>query len=271
MQFDKAQAQWAQQGQSSSWRNPDGASTPGLPNGPTSGNATPNGHGVKSEGSSKDVKPLLDTAGALLVDTSSLERLAETRLAELQKVAEDNTALTRELDRLRQLALNPSEDALRSAPFFQIYLRKLAAQASDLSASRARYLASENKLDDLRNQNLAFRDAVVADGRAEAEALRQQVGKQNADMARLRGQRDDIQAELAERRAREENALGSGTELEALAKAQGERIGTLVSEVRRLKGRLGAEGSKGERGYLDWLNEGNGEVGYVESLEVKVR
>ena len=257
----------------------DGASTPGglkpgvYANGPTSGHATPNGtgNGIKSEpGASSDIKPLLNDASALLSDSASLERLADTRLRELEKVSEENTALNRELDRLRQLALNPSEEALRSAPFFGIYLRQLASQASELSSVRSRYTSAESKLDELRNQNLAFRDAVVADGRAEAEALRLQVNKQNSDLARLRGQRDDMQAELAERRLKEESALGSGKELEGLVKDQTDRIETLLSEVRRLKGKLGAEGSKGRQGYLTWLKEGV-EGDYVAGLEDKVR
>jgi E3 ubiquitin-protein ligase BRE1 len=282
MEHDKARSEWqAQPAASAGGRDTgrDGASTPGglkpggHANGPSSGHATPNGapNGIKPEpGSSTDVKPLLEDASTLLSDSATLERLAETRLQELDRVCEEKAALNRELDRLRQLALNPSEEALRSAPFFGIYLRQLASQASELTSIRTRYAAAEGKLDELRNQNLAFRDAVVADGRAEAEALRVQVNKQNSDLARLRGQRDEMQAELAERRLREENALGSAKELDKLAKGQGERIGTLVQEVKRLKGKLGAEGSQGRRGYLSWLDEGV-EGDYVAGLEDKVR
>lgn len=262
MEHDKAEASWRASGD----RDRDRPSTPGgiKPNGPgpVSGHATPNG---KTE---DDVKPVLDAAAGMLQDTSELERLAESRLKELRKVSEENTALHRELDRLRQLAINPAEDALRSAPFFQIYLRQLATQAGELSACKQRFEVAESKLDELRNQNLAFRDAVLVDGRAEAEALRAQVGKQNSDLARLRGQRDEMQAELAERKMREENRLKVSEEVDGLAKSREERITTLVSEVMRLKGKLGAQ--SGSKAYLEFLHRDGVDADYLKVLEGKL-
>jgi len=59
-------------------------------------------------------------------------------------------------------------------------------------------------------------------------------------------------------------------EMESLAKARQERINLLSSEVRRLKGKLGAE--HGSRGYLDFLSaEGGVEGDYVKNMEEQMK
>jgi E3 ubiquitin-protein ligase BRE1 len=131
---------------------------------------------------------------------------------------------------------------------------------------QARFEASEQKLDQLRDANLEFRDAVLVEARTEAEALRQQVGKKDTDLARLRGQRDEMNAELTERRQREADRMRFADEMEGLCKARQERITLLASEVRRLKGKLAAQ--HGAEGYLAFLRGDGGIDGdYVRDLE----
>lgn len=174
------------------------------------------------------------------------------------------------MDRLRILSASPSEDILRSSPFFQIYLHKLAFHHSRADDLEQRYIATEKKLDELRGSNLEFRDAVVAEARAETEALRAQMIKKDSDLARLRGQRDEMNSELTERRAREAEKLAHVEEMEKLANARQERIVYLSSEVRRLKGTLGAQANS--EGYLAFLRGDGGIDGdYVKALEATVQ
>jgi E3 ubiquitin-protein ligase BRE1 len=98
--------------------------------------------------------------------------------------------------------------------------------------------------------------------------LRQQIAKQNSDLARLRGQRDEMNAELTERRSRETEKMRHGEQMEALAASRQDRIGFLASEVRRLKGQLGAEA--GSKGYLEFLREAGIDGDYVKDLEARV-
>lgn len=79
-----------------------------------------------------------------------------------------------------------------------------------------------------------------------------------------------MNSELLERRAREGDRMKFADEVESLAKARQERISLLSSEIRRLKGKLGAE--HGARGYLDFLNsDGSVEGDYVKDLEAKIQ
>lgn len=60
----------------------------------------------------------------------------------------------------------------------------------------------------------------MAEAKTEADTLRQQLAKRDVDLARLRGQRDEMNAELSERRAREGDKVKHGEQFETLAKAR---------------------------------------------------
>lgn len=135
---------------------------------------------------------------------------------------------------------------------------------------QARFESSEQKLDEMRTKNFEFQQHTQGLARGEVDALRQQAIRKDTDLSRLRGQRDELTAELTERRARESEKITYGEQMEVLANSRQERIVYLTSEVKRLKGRLGAE--SGSAGYLAFLN---GEAGidgdYVKELERLVR
>jgi len=168
-------------------------------------------------------------------------------------------------DRTSQ-AHHPSEALVRDSPFFQVYLHQLGFHVDRANSLQQRFETTEKLLDNLRNSNGDFREIVLAEARTETEGLRQQVAKRDADLARLRGQRDDMNAELLERRTREGDKVKHGEQFEALAKTRQDRITILSSEVRRLKGKLGAE--SGADGYLAFLNgDGGIDSDYVKNLE----
>jgi E3 ubiquitin-protein ligase BRE1 len=78
-----------------------------------------------------------------------------------------------------------------------------------------------------------------------------------------------MSAELTEKRARETEKMKYGEQMEGLANAREERITFLVSEVRRLKGQLGAEA--GSKRYLEFLRGDGGIDGdYVRELEARL-
>lgn len=62
-------------------------------------------------------------------------------------------------------------------------------------------LASE--ADSLREGRQEFEDKAVSEAHQDVDSLRTQLSKKESDLARLRGQRDDLHAELSERRAGE--------------------------------------------------------------------
>jgi len=289
MEHDKAKLEWEELDK----LRASGTPGPGKPNG--SGNATPNGKVEEVGGSGRamacetlteqDVKPSLPgpSADVQLQDTSELEKLAGTRLAELQALREQHTALQQQHDRLKVESSSPTEDVVRSSPYFQVYLQKLAFQQSRADDLQQHVAMNDKKLDDLRQTNGEFREAVLNESRQEIDTLRQQSSRKDQDLARLRGQRDDMQAELSEKTAREAEKLQFIEEIEGLANSRQvcqadevkrneltgqERINHLSSEVRRLKGTLAAQA--GSEGYLAFLRGDGGIDGdYVADLEAK--
>ncbi|KAL7418545.1 E3 ubiquitin-protein ligase bre1 [Cryptotrichosporon argae] len=229
-----------------------------------SGRSTPNGK------VDEDVKPKAEVQGAsdVLQNTAELGQLAASRLHQLQKLRADYTALTQELDQLRLLAKTPSEATLRESPFFQVYLHQLATLSARAETFQQRFEAAEKNLDALKENNLAFHDAVMAETRADVDSLRGLIAKRDADLVRLRGQRDEMNAELHERRSREAEKTRFADEVDGLAKARAERIVFLETEIRRLKGKLAADG--GAQGYLAFLKEAGVDGDYVKDLEAKL-
>jgi E3 ubiquitin-protein ligase BRE1 len=129
---------------------------------------------------------------------------------------------------------------------------------------------SEKKLDELRSHNLEFKESILAESKAEGDALRQQITLKNQDLTRLRGQRDEMNAELLERRSREAEKMRFVEEVEVLAKAREDRIGYLIGEVKLL--RSSAAARDGSTGYLAWLKREEGVDGdYIKDLEAKYR
>jgi E3 ubiquitin-protein ligase BRE1 len=132
-----------------------------------------------------------------------------------------------------------------------------------------RLVADESLLDQLRLGNQNFKELITNEARQEVEVLRAQMHRKDLDLVRVRAQRDEYTDDNTERKAKEIEKLKHGEEMESLAKSRAERIGSLMSEVRRLKGCLGA--SDGSRGYLAFLNGAGGIDGdYVKDLEQKL-
>lgn len=276
MEFDKERAEWRNLRESSATVKP-------VANG--SGHSTPNARASEAPASepaaAADGPAPVSGGVATSSDTeeraAELEKLSESRLKQLESLRADHTLLSQEVDKLKQLvglwwdfpnsqSRNPSETALRESPFFQVYLQQLAQQTARAEALQQRFDAAEQKLDQLRDNNLDFREAVLGEARAEVEALRPQLSKKDTDLARLRGQRDEYGAELAERKARDSEKARYADEMEALCNARQERINYLASEVKRLRGTLAAR--DGAESYLAFLrSEGDVDVDYIKSLE----
>jgi E3 ubiquitin-protein ligase BRE1 len=260
MEFDKEKLEWAD---NVKIRERDTATPGAKANG--SGAATPNG---KIE---EEVKPSIagPSADVVLQDTSELENLAASRLADLEVLRQQHTSVQQELDRLRVERSSPSEETLRSSPWFQIYLHRLAFHQQRADEMEKRADQSEAKNDEIRQTNGNFREMLVTEARQELEALKQNMARKEEEAARLRGQRDDMQAQLSERKAKEAEKTQFIEQVEGLATSRQERINHLASEVKRLKAKLGAQ--SGSETYLGFLKGDGGIDGdYVKDLETRL-
>lgn len=154
MTFDKEREEWR------STREESAVTSKPVANG--SGHSTPN-----ASASEQEVKPpVLPPAEPFISpeaaqQSAELEHLAQSRLQQLEALQAETAGLHQELDKLKLSAHHPSELALRDSPFFQVYLQQLAAHASRADALQGRFEMAEQKLDQLRDSNLEFREAVL--------------------------------------------------------------------------------------------------------------
>ncbi|BEI86895.1 hypothetical protein CcaverHIS002_0702410 [Cutaneotrichosporon cavernicola] len=262
MDMDKERAAWKTQRESSS-----AASAKPMANG--SGHSTPNARASEAP----EAKPVVVGSVPMPDETeqrcAELDALVKSRLQQLETLRAEHTTLTQQVDKLKVQAHNPSEEVLRQSPFFQVYLQRLATSTAGAEALQQRFEQAEQKLDQLRDSNLDFREAVIAEARAEVEALREKMGQKDVDLARLRGQRDELNAELTERRVRDTDKMRFADEMEQLCSKREERINFLCSEVRRLKGKLAAK--DGAEGYLAFLKDGPVDGDYIKALEKQLQ
>jgi len=111
--------------------------------------------------------------------------------------------------------------------------------------------------------------------------------KRDVDNARIREQRDQLQAELTERKHLESVKLASVSEMKVLAESRSvcsrhrvqdvrtdgdaqERIAVLQSELRRLKARLAAQA--GDEDLMNFiLNQSDVDVDYIQDLRTRLK
>ncbi|KAG0695705.1 BRE1 E3 ubiquitin ligase-domain-containing protein [Suillus ampliporus] len=139
---------------------------------------------------------------------------------------------------------------------------------------RLEHLVTENdgrigRLDamvrDLQSNRMKFEEETRASAQQMNQELKVLLAKRDADLTRLRDQRELLHAELNELRSRENIKYQSSRELKALAESRAEKITQLESEVRRHKAKLAAH--TGNEDLMKHFWEGKvDELEYVDGL-----
>ncbi|PWN46270.1 BRE1-domain-containing protein [Ceraceosorus guamensis] len=164
------------------------------------------------------------------------EALAEAmmRLDEADKLRTELTSTRETAEELRaELERVPDERVLASVLYRDLHSHFTTAseEAERLGKSLATVEAENLTLrEQLLDQSTSSNDAASA----QIDELQTLLKGNEADVARLRGQRDDLQAELTERRQRDGVKSSQHEEMKELLNAREARIQTLRSEVRRV-------------------------------------
>lgn len=122
---------------------------------------------------------------------------------------------------------------------------------------------------ELQSGRTHFEEETRASAQQMNQELKTVLAKRDADLTRLRDQRELLHAELNELRSRENIKYQSSRELKALAESRAERITQLESEVRRHKAKLAAH--TGNEDLMKHFWEGKADdLQYVEGLRRKL-
>ncbi|KAG1865769.1 BRE1 E3 ubiquitin ligase-domain-containing protein [Suillus subalutaceus] len=154
-----------------------------------------------------------------------------------------------------------------------VHYKILSERRDQLEHTKAENDSRIGRLDvtirDLQSSRTQFEEETRASAQQVNQELKVVLAKRDADLTRLRDQRELLHAELNELRSRENIKYQSSRELKALAESRAERITQLESEVRRHKAKLAAHA--GNEDLMKHFWEGKvDDLQYVDGLRRKL-
>lgn len=186
---------------------------------------------------------------------------ADQRKVQLDEIEVENERLTNELSAARTKLASLSDDDYAETALFKTIRTQYddaIKRVNDLEATNIQLRQEAQKL---HSERTTYRSAVDNENRSESIETETQLARTENDLSRVRGLRDDLQAELNVRKSAEDNRRVAGDQSKELAAARDSRISALESEVDRLKLQLGE--SPAPDSNLDDLD--------VDTLKTKLR
>lgn len=168
------------------------------------------------------------------------QKLAESRLLELDSWRNQVVTLRQESEALKMELQNiPQEKLVASDLYRQLHHRyELAGEEHTRLKSVNERLESENT--ELREQRQEYETKAKAEANSLVDELRNAVKTHEGDVARLRSQRDELMAELTDKKQKETVKYTQVDEMKTLVQVKEKRINTLRAEIRRLQISLAA-------------------------------
>ena len=174
-----------------------------------------------------------------------LQRLAGGRLAEAEALRREVLELRTANESLRAEALQTSDTKIAESSAY-LELRQHAVEVqSELSRAKAEWEAVQVENVELRESRASHEQLAKQQANLVVEELRKQIQAKDADVLRLRGQRDEMQTDLAERKQREAIKTTQLEEIKSLAALKERKAQKLRADVRRLQ--MVLAGSRGDK------------------------
>lgn len=184
---------------------------------------------------SEALQKAVDELEAARQDVELTRRESDSRYAEIQTLNEEVRALKFKLHETQNRLTTLPEEVLLGSALYRELQSSLRHAHQDLQASREAMQTLETEATALREDRGAFQQTVEAEANSRCEDLEKLVKAKEADVTRLRSQRDELNAELTERRSREQVKFTQIEEMKALLNSKEERLTLLTSQVRRLR------------------------------------
>lgn len=175
-------------------------------------------------------------------DTKALKETVELQEKQMKELDTKIAALEHEASLFNAKMADLSEtDLLEHSGAFKAVKEQLSDKSSQIAAlekSRDAISAEKTALDENRQQ---YRATVKREFEKRESDLRSQLTRAETDLVRIRTARDEILADLSQKRATETDKLKTIESLKELGEVYKQRIGTLESEVQRWR----KEGNEG--------------------------
>ena len=161
--------------------------------------------------------------------------LAQKRSEQVERLSLENKNLTQELTTMKMKYTALSDDDFSRTELF----KSLKSQREDLTKQLNDLEASNNALRTdakrLNAERTDYRGKVYQEEQARTDEMARTLTQAEANLSRVRNQRDEYLAELQERKAKEEVDAKSHEQSMILSNARNDRIAALESELQRLR------------------------------------
>lgn len=184
---------------------------------------------------SETLQKAVDELESARQDVELTRRESDSRYAEIQTLNEEVRTLKCKLHETQTKLTTLPEEVLLSSALYRELQTLLRNAQQDLQSSKEAMQALETEATALREDRAAFQQTVEAEAASRSEDLEKLIKAKEADVTRLRSQRDELNAELTERRSREQVKFTQIEEMKALLNSKEERLILLSSQVRRLR------------------------------------
>ncbi|KAF8200665.1 BRE1 E3 ubiquitin ligase-domain-containing protein [Pholiota molesta] len=202
-------------------------------------------------------------------DSSEVDTLMERIKARDAKILEleKETALLRDEKTMIELEHKaPSFEQISENPYYKVLLNQ-ASYLDNLVTEKSEQVSKlQEELSHLQTTRNEWEDGVTGSSAQAAQEYKAMLAKRDADNARLREQREQLNAELIERRQKDSMKHASLQEYKSLVDSNSERINILQSELCRCKAQLAANATAEEL-MLFYLGGNIDEVRYFEGLK----
>ncbi|KAJ7045767.1 BRE1 E3 ubiquitin ligase-domain-containing protein [Mycena alexandri] len=199
-------------------------------------------------------------------DRKFLADLREKEIEELRKEIADLTASN------NAYALNtkvPPPEFVTESTQYQVLMDHASYLAHALAETQQENIRLSEELQAALDSRTQWQEAVETAANQTNQELKTLIGKRDTENTRLRDQREQLAAELNERKQKDGIKMASAKELESLAEARSARIVVLESQLSRYKAQLAANAGNDDLMHF-FFSGGLDDVAYIQELKNRV-
>lgn len=177
----------------------------------------------------------LERVEALEREKAGLQSLVEQLRKESTAFRNSEEQLSKEILQLRNRLESLSEEDIANATVYKTLRLDYENAFARLNDLVPKLESKENELNELKSERTSFKETLEAEFQKAMTSVQDQLTAAEKDLARVRGTRDDLHAQLQSRLSQESAQKASSEELKKISEANEARIRALEAEVERLK------------------------------------
>ena len=208
---------------------------------------TPADHKESAQGSESHAEAAQGTmaataekAAAMEEELSSLRDVAHSRQRLLDEARAELLEAKQSVAALQLQMQAVPDERVHAHSVYHALQAEMVFMQQEAERLRSAHAALEQENNDMREFRFEFQRQTTTQAQTHSEELQKQIKARDADIVRLRGQRDELNAELLERRARESVRFTYVDEAKALLAPKDERLAAFEAQVQRLQAELAA-------------------------------